>query len=321
MLESVPVGVDWSLVNEGASQWARDYSYNLVTGINATSQRAVGQAVSNFYTQQWSLADLKRKLGSIYSPVRAEMIAITEVTRAAVEGERATVREIAKEGIKMVEVWQTRNDEIVCTICGPRHGKKVGDGWSRNDGPPAHPRCRCWINHEFEKPVEEELTDVWQPSMTRDQAEFWARDSVFQEDFYHGTGTTERGIITPKDELERRIANITNEGFRVGPIGKGNGRMLGDGIYFADNIEQASRYGEIITTKLNVKNPWVGTMNDWRIQYNRINRQMKKEGLRLTSTGRINWWAENNGFDAIRITNTLQQVVVFDPKNITVIMK
>jgi hypothetical protein len=84
------------------------------------------------------------------------MIAITEVTRAAAEGERATVREIAKEGIKMVEVWQTKNDEIVCTICGPRHGKKVGDGWSRNDGPPAHPRCRCWINHEFEKPVEEE---------------------------------------------------------------------------------------------------------------------------------------------------------------------
>jgi len=46
-----------------------------------------------------------------------------------------------------VEVWQTRNDEIVCPICGPRHGKEEGDGWTKDDGPPAHPRCRCWTNH------------------------------------------------------------------------------------------------------------------------------------------------------------------------------
>jgi SPP1 gp7 family putative phage head morphogenesis protein len=95
------------------------------------------------------MGDLRGRLGRIYSPVRAEMIAVTEVTRAAAEGERATVREIEKEGIRMVEVWQTNNDSLVCPICGPRHGKKVGDGWSKNDGPPAHPRCRCWLTHTF----------------------------------------------------------------------------------------------------------------------------------------------------------------------------
>ena len=153
MLESVPIGVDWSLVNQAASGWARQYAFDLVGGINDTTRQAVGQAVGNFFDQGWTMGDLTDRLGRIYSPIRAEMIARTEVTRAAVEGERATVREIEKEGIRMVEVWQTRNDELVCPICGPKHGKKIGTNWTRNDGPPAHPRCRCWTNHEFEEPV------------------------------------------------------------------------------------------------------------------------------------------------------------------------
>jgi hypothetical protein len=158
MLETVPVGVDWSLVNTAASSWAQQYAYDLIGGINATSRQAVGQAVSNFFTQGWTMRDLHNRLGRIYSPVRAEMIAVTEVTRAAAEGERGVVAEIEKEGIRMVEVWQTNNDELVCNICGPRHGKKHGDGWTRSQGPPAHPRCRCWTNHEFEKPKEETFT-------------------------------------------------------------------------------------------------------------------------------------------------------------------
>ena len=157
MLESVPIGVDWNLVNESASIWAREYSYELVGKINTTSQRAVSRAVANFYDQGLTMGELTDRLGSIYSPVRAEMIAQTEVTRAAAAGEYEVVSELAKDGIKMVAVWETNNDEIVqrCPICWPRHGKKEGDGWTRNAGihqePPAHPRCRCWINHEFEK--------------------------------------------------------------------------------------------------------------------------------------------------------------------------
>ena len=152
MLATVPIGVDWSLVNEAASIWSQQYSYSLVSGINATTQRAVGRAVGNFYSQGQTIGQLTGRLGRIYSPIRAEMIAITEVTRAAAEGEREIAAELAKDGIKMVEVWETRNDELVCPICGPRHGKKEGTNWTKNDGPPAHPRCRCNIRHEFEKP-------------------------------------------------------------------------------------------------------------------------------------------------------------------------
>lgn len=182
MVEAIPVGVDWALVNTAAADWARSYSTILAGQINATSRSSIATSIRNsiasFFEDSMTFgeleerlrtdrvlrdlftSDVRDRLGRIYGPQRAAMIARTEVTRAAVEGERATVREIEKEGIRMVEVWQTRNDEIVCPICGPRHNvqerKGAGDAyWDRNMGPPAHPRCRCWTNHEFEKPREE----------------------------------------------------------------------------------------------------------------------------------------------------------------------
>jgi hypothetical protein len=145
LLETVPIGVGWSLVNESASNWALQYGSELVRGINGTTRQATNQAISNFFTQGWTMGDLRGRLGRIYSPVRAEMIAVTEVTRAAVEGERATVREIEKEGIRMKPIFNTSNDDLVCPICSPRNQKEITDG----QYPPLHPRCRCWLNHEF----------------------------------------------------------------------------------------------------------------------------------------------------------------------------
>jgi hypothetical protein len=147
LMSESPVGVDWSLVNEAASNWSRNYGSQLIKDISATSQRATQEAVANYYEQGWTIGDLRKKLGSIYGPVRAEMIAVTEVTRAAAEGERGMVAELRNQGIEMVPVWQTNNDELVCPICGPKHNKPIED----NEYPPAHPRCRCWVNHELPK--------------------------------------------------------------------------------------------------------------------------------------------------------------------------
>lgn len=137
MLAEIPIGVDWSLVNEAASTWANTYGFDLVRGINDTSRRATSSAVSAYFDQGLTMGQLRQRLGRIYSPVRAEMIATTEVTRAASEGEQGVVNEIAREGIRMVPIWQTNNDALVCPICGPKHGKEITDG----QYPPAHPRC------------------------------------------------------------------------------------------------------------------------------------------------------------------------------------
>lgn len=164
MMTEIPVGVDWSMVNETAMNWASNYNYELVRGITDTTQRGLQTAVSDFYRQQTISGELTQNIvnefqartGRLFSHSRAEMIGITETTRAAVEGEREAVMMsneiLSKYGIEpMTEIWLTRNDELVCPICEPRNNKKEGDGWTKDDGPPAHPRCRCTTRYERPK--------------------------------------------------------------------------------------------------------------------------------------------------------------------------
>lgn len=157
MLDALPsVGVEWGGINQQAVAWARRYGWDLSEKIVSTTRETWQDAIGDFYAEHLTLEQLqerlKERLGRMFSPARVNMIAITETTRAAVEGERELVKELGQYGIKMVEVWQTERDELVCPICGGRHNKRKGDGWSDGDGPPAHPRCRCWINHELVKP-------------------------------------------------------------------------------------------------------------------------------------------------------------------------
>lgn len=144
------LGVDWDLINQAAANWARQHARDLVGELNKRSYEQAREAVADFYEQGLTMGDLEARLGRVYGANRAETIAVTEVTRAATEGERAVVQELEKYGIRMIEIWQTENDDFVCVICGPRHDHKEGDGWTKADGPPAHPKCRCWINHEME---------------------------------------------------------------------------------------------------------------------------------------------------------------------------
>lgn len=166
VLNTSPVGVDWALVNRAAMEWAGRHTDDVIRGIITTSRRAtieswnrffsaggtVGQSVQEFFeTTGMGIGDLQNAFAPYFGDVRARMIAVTETTRAAVEGERVLVAEIeaANPSIHMVEIWQTSNDESVCEICSPLNGREIGDGWTAADGPPAHVNCRCWTNHEM----------------------------------------------------------------------------------------------------------------------------------------------------------------------------
>lgn len=138
------IGLDWALINERAAQWAREYAFDLVNGITGTTRKALQQQIAGFFTDQRTMGDLRESIGRLFGPVRADMIAQTEVTRAASEGEQAFGRELEALGLRVTYVWQTNADDLVCPICGPRNGKERGDGWT--DFPPAHIRCRCWVN-------------------------------------------------------------------------------------------------------------------------------------------------------------------------------
>lgn len=170
---SVPIGVDWAVINQMANEWARSYSVFLAGNIEKTSRSAIAKAIRNtissYFEEGLSLNEVTRrlesdptlaklftknvrdKLGRIYGPYRAEMISVTETTRSITEGGRLVADELRRQGINMIERWITARDEYVCPICMPRDGKPEGDGWTKNDGPPAHPRCRCETVFELPK--------------------------------------------------------------------------------------------------------------------------------------------------------------------------
>jgi len=92
----------------------------------------------------WQLGDIRGwgelldTLEPLFGRDRAKRIATTEVTRIFGLGEV-----LASESDPMVggEIWMTAQDEKVCPICGPRHGRIYPKG----SLPilPAHVICRC----------------------------------------------------------------------------------------------------------------------------------------------------------------------------------
>jgi hypothetical protein len=75
---------------------------------------------------------------------------VTEVTRAYAAGELEGVKLAEAAGYRMEQVWHTNRDELVCAICAPNDGKGRSQGWTVA-GPPAHPRCRCWLTSRMAK--------------------------------------------------------------------------------------------------------------------------------------------------------------------------
>lgn len=134
------VGVDWELVNKAVKKWAKKYTFDLVGGINETSKTFLQKAVSEWIESGQPLDDLIEDIESMFSTNRAEMISITEVTRAFAEGNIASWK--ASEVVDGKK-WMTAQDELVCEICEPLAGVESS---LDEDAPPAHVRCRCWVS-------------------------------------------------------------------------------------------------------------------------------------------------------------------------------
>lgn len=144
--KGIGFGFDYTLVNQDARKWADTYSYELVRGIDETTQAHLRQSIRQWIDNGLPLRSLKRELVPIFGRDRAELIASTEVTRAYAEGNRIAY---AASGVVEEIIWRTSTDERVCPVCGPLADKKAplrsGFDGVKGGFPPAHPRCRCWI--------------------------------------------------------------------------------------------------------------------------------------------------------------------------------
>ena len=156
---TVGIGVSLDNINHHAVNWARTHTEEVlremwrnrrdITAEMLANARQVGEIIAEGYEQGLTIAEIRDRLSYLYSPVRAEMIAVTETTRAVVEGEKAYVEQLEREtGQRMIPIWMTANDERVCPICAPRNEKPI---LNSTDFPPAHPRCRCGVGWEFPK--------------------------------------------------------------------------------------------------------------------------------------------------------------------------
>lgn len=139
---NIGFGFDWTLSNQKAHDWVSTYSFELIKGIDETSRTRTQQALQRWINSGEPLQALTDSLSSIYGPVRAEMIAATETTRAYAQGNLIAYQD---SGVVKKWQWQTARDERVCPVCGPLHGKEAPLGESF-DGVsfPAHVKCRCW---------------------------------------------------------------------------------------------------------------------------------------------------------------------------------
>jgi SPP1 gp7 family putative phage head morphogenesis protein len=85
---------------------------------------------------------------------RANVIAVTETTNAFNDGSLTAVQDAQAQGYfpgDVVKQWLTREDERVCSTCGPLDGKTAPVDQPFPGGlerPGAHPVCRCALVYE-----------------------------------------------------------------------------------------------------------------------------------------------------------------------------
>jgi HK97 family phage portal protein len=141
---TMQIGMAFDVADLGADVAGR-YVSNYLTGIDATTKRAVERAVDLYRARPgMTVGDLTTVLEGAFSPRRADLIAVTSITEAASHATEAYQAQLKAAGIESERVWRTNNDERVCPICGPLNGQSEEQWRDRFPrGAPAHLRCRC----------------------------------------------------------------------------------------------------------------------------------------------------------------------------------
>lgn len=157
---------DFTLTNTRAAAIAQAYAYDLISkrtgGIAATTRDTLQRTISAFVeTPGMTLGDVTRNLVSSFGEQRAQMIAITEVTRAYSEAAQAAAADLKEKypDVRVTKTWFTAQVEaLVCEeYCAPLEGVEINEDETFEPGtnvfgepllgPPAHPNCNCWLGH------------------------------------------------------------------------------------------------------------------------------------------------------------------------------
>jgi len=142
--------INMDTVKTKTIEWIQSYGYDLVKGINDFTLKGIRDALDYFVsTPGFTVGDAIAMMP--FDAVRAEMVAVTETTRAYAQGALRVAEQLMEDypDLRVVKTWYTNRDDKVCPYCKPLDNvtiladrKFAPLGF---DGPPAHPRCRCWM--------------------------------------------------------------------------------------------------------------------------------------------------------------------------------
>lgn len=178
MPTGLDVLVDWDVFNQQALDWMGKYltldprymgdlgsgAYSWVTQLTDTTRKTVIGEINSWVREGAELKVLEERLKPTFGETRAQAVAVTEVTRIFAQG---NITAWKASGVVTGKRWMTARDERVCPICGPMHNKLVSidNSWQFTAemlaanptlasvlkqptaiyAPPAHVRCRCWV--------------------------------------------------------------------------------------------------------------------------------------------------------------------------------
>ena len=145
---AVGLTMDYTLTNAVAAKWASKYTFDLIKGINETTQNVLQDIFKTFIdTPGMTIGDVVNLLP--YTEQRALLIATTETTRIYSEADRIAGEALKKEypDVMVVRTWWTNKGGNVCELCKDLHGDEIELGKYFEggfEGPPRHVGCMCW---------------------------------------------------------------------------------------------------------------------------------------------------------------------------------
>lgn len=145
-------GLDDDTAEAAGRQWAAGQAALVSRGYLETTQDRIRRSTADWLGrmlvegEQIDQSEIDAQLESLLGPSRAEGLAVDAVTTAQTAGGEDAIR--AMGGVSDDDLWITERDGRVCDICSPLHGQPR-DSWeaSHPSGPPAHPRCRCYVEY------------------------------------------------------------------------------------------------------------------------------------------------------------------------------
>lgn len=149
--EQFMLQVDDAELDTAIARWAREYGEERARQLTETTRDLLRQA-----QQTADEEDRNAIIARAFGDARRENISITETTVAISAGLIAlNVLYRTLYQVQADERWYTQADERVCPVCAPLH-LKSRSVWESEfpNGPPAHPRCRCYTQVQRLRRVE-----------------------------------------------------------------------------------------------------------------------------------------------------------------------